>query len=1088
MKKTLPLASLLLLMVSTAYTQSSGHGFKPVSKKQGAIPSTFQAQTINGQNRLKSLAIAGSAYSNLNRNSRKLNKISFMPSALVLGKDSITPIFIERPVSNRMKSAAIQSPKEQAVAFLESVKSQMKIANPSESFFIRESKDDELGQRHIRMEQRYKGVKVYNSDFYLHFTPQKELFNGRYCIIDESINPTPAISKEKALGIAMADLKNQTSVKELTSSQNTILEYNGPDIDTVIIQNKQLLSNYSLAYQFSIRPNFREEWIYFVNAANGAIIKKYNNTHYDGPATASATDLNGVQRTINTYLEGGKYYLMDIAETMFNATKQEGIIITLNAQNTSPSNFKYSDITSTNNTWTNPAAVSAHYNAIQTYKYFKNTFNRNSINGQGGNIISFINVAEDDGSGMDNAYWNGKFISYGNGNVAFKPLAGGLDVAAHEIGHGVTENTANLEYQGQSGAINESYSDIFGTMVDRNDWYIGEDITKTTYIPTGRLRDMSNPHNGGSSLNDASWQPMHMQEIYTGTGDNSGVHVNSGIVNYAFYLFATAVTKEKAEQVYYRALTKYLTRFSQFIDLRLAVIQAAKDLYGDTSTEVEKAKSAFDAVGIYEEQSPSTSQSYPENPGQDYLLSYDTDPSNSNSLYRSSVTGTSFYPLSTTIMKGKASVVDNGAYAVFVSSDHKIRTISLDPNNPTESIVSNETIWANTAISKDGKRLAAITTYEDTAIYVYDYVSQKWGKFKLYNPTTQEGQKSGGVVYADAVEFDHSGEYLIYDAYNNIKSTTGDSLHYWDIGLIHVWNSAQNKFADGEIFKLFGSLPDSISIGNPVFSKNSPNVIAFDYLDEGANEYAIIGMNIETSDLGVIATNTTIGYPSFSKSDNKIAYTALNTSNNEVVAVVNLNTDKISSSATPSILIDQAQWPVYYATGLRTLGFAPVANFSVSYKSGKAPLSVKFTDLSLNNPSSWAWTFQSGTPSSSTEQNPSVTYNAPGTYAVTLKVTNAFGNNTITKSGYITVTNATGLTDLESSFRIYPNPVKDYLYIENSLSSWDNAEISIFTIDGKLIKAEHFTGKLDMSHLNTGIYILKLKNASDVYQVKIAKD
>src|SRR5512145_778308 len=173
--------------------------------------------------------------------------------------------------------------------------------------------------------------------------------------------------------------------------------------------------------------------------------------------------------------------------------------MTLNANSTSTSNLDYSLISSTNNTWTGmKAAVSAHYNAYLAYEYFRTTFNRNSINGKGGNIISFINVTESDGSSMENAFWNGQAVFYGNGGSHFKSLAGALDVTAHELGHGVVSNSANLEYIGQSGAMNETYADIFGSMVDREDWLIGEDVVKTAYYPSGALRDMADPHNGGT--------------------------------------------------------------------------------------------------------------------------------------------------------------------------------------------------------------------------------------------------------------------------------------------------------------------------------------------------------------------------------------------------------------------------------------------------------------------------------------------------------------------------------------------------------------------------------------------------------------
>ena len=237
---------------------------------------------------------------------------------------------------------------------------------------------------------------------------------------------------------------------------------------------------------------------------------------------------------------------------------------------------------------------------------------------------------------MENAFWNGKAVFYGNGGTNFYSLAGALDVAAHELGHGVVSNTANLEYYGQSGAINESYADIFGAMVDRDDWRIGEDITRTSFSPSGALRDMADPHNGGTSLSQPYWQPKTVSEMYTGSQDNGGVHINSGIGNHAYYLYATAVTKQKAEQVFYKALTDYLTMTSKFIDFRIAVVQAATDLYGASSTEVTKAGEAFTAVGIQQEEQIEKYQDYSVNDGQEYLLNYNTNSTYPGTLYRTS--------------------------------------------------------------------------------------------------------------------------------------------------------------------------------------------------------------------------------------------------------------------------------------------------------------------------------------------------------------------------------------------------------------------------------------------------------------------
>ncbi len=144
---------------------------------------------------------------------------------------------------------------------------------------------------------------------------------------------------------------------------------------------------------------------------------------------------------------------------------------------------------------------------------------------------------------MDNAFWSGTFIAYGDGAEAFDPLAEGLDVAAHEMSHGVIQHTVNLEYRNQSGALNESMADVFGVMVDRGDWRLGEDVVRSRqFFASGALRDMADPHNGVSQGRNG-WQPAHMDEFrdLPLSADNGGVHLNSGIPNRACFLIAEAI-------------------------------------------------------------------------------------------------------------------------------------------------------------------------------------------------------------------------------------------------------------------------------------------------------------------------------------------------------------------------------------------------------------------------------------------------------------------------------------------------------------------------------------------------------------------
>ncbi len=1072
MKKTAFVCWLLFLPV---FLPGQAHPFKAIVKNSPVnVHPGISFRTIDGSHPLKRAQQNSVPYRPLSFQGLGIPDRKFM----ILTDGGQTPVFLERetpPLKSQLPAG------ERLYAFLEAAAELTGMENPREWITITDTGTDELGITHVKGFRHYRGIPLYGSQFTFHVSPDKERFTGRIPLLREQPDINPALTAGEALRLATEEVSRETVYKPLSEKEQQILDYREPRASLLLYRLPES-GRPVLAWDIEIRPNFLESWRYFVDASSGEIIRKYNSTPSDGPQKATAYDLNGLLRTIDTYLENGVYYMMNTAESMFNAATGEGVIVTLDANHTSTNRLNYKEVTSPNNSWNSPAAVSAHYNATRTFQYLKNTFGRNSINGQGGNIISFVNVAEDDGSSMENAFWNGKAAFYGNGGSSFKPLAGALDVSAHELGHGVVSNTANLEYYGQSGAINETYADIFGSMVDRDDWKIGEDITRTSFSPSGALRDMQDPHNMGTQADDY-WQPRHVSEMYLGSGDNGGVHINNGIGNHAYYLYATAVTKEKAEQVFYRALTRYLTMTSQFIDFRIAVIQSAKDLYGGNSSEAAEAAEAFDKVGIYQEEPVAEQQDYNVNPGQEFLLCYNTYWMDSNTLYQSSAEGTGFVPLSKTSFKGKPSVTDNGEFAVFVSGDNKIRLIDLTTR--VESVIQEDPFWDNVALSKDGNHLAAISTVIDTAIYVYDFTLGEWAKFRLYNPTTSHsGTNAGGVLYADAIEFDHTGQYLMYDAYNELTSGTYEDISYWDIGFIRIWDNGSNDFGDGAITKLFGNLPEKVSVGNAVFSKNSADIIAFDYLDESTDEYAILGLNLESGDLDIIFENSILGFPSFSKNDNKIAFSAENNTDEEVVGVVNLASNKISPSGPASILIDDAKWPVFFATGTRTLGLPPVAQFSVDLKTGEAPLQVRFLDLSVNSPTEWLWNFAGGNPASSTLQHPQVTYPAEGTYEVTLTVTNDYGNNTATKKEYITVSKSTpAITTPLDEIRVFPNPFRDML----TISPAGRFQATLYDLEGMKLLEWTGSGQTDLSHLCGGVYILEIQSGNTISRNRIVK-
>lgn len=828
----------------------------------------------------------------------------------------------ELPGAIRLDLKSAENLEAACFEYLEAIQADLRMKDARNEFIIRSQQYDELGISHVKLQQVYQGIPIFGGEIYLHSSGnQIGLYNGNAYPTPTLNNVTPSVDAFQAQLTVIMDVSKHAIYRELNENQKTLLNYNGPIHELVVYHKDRDPRQQFLAWHVTIRPNFIERWEYFIDAKTGFIIHFYNNTHYDGDVTATGTDLNGVNRTVHAYLEAGTYYMVDVSRSMFNPQNMEGTMRVYDANYTSPSlpGFNPGVASSSNNTW-GPKVISSQYNAGLTYEYFRTTHSKNSWNNKGGSILSIVNATEDNGSGMDNAYWNGVCVVYGNGATYFKPLAGALDVSAHELGHAFDEGSANLEYQNESGALNEAFSDIAGAVVERQNWKIGEDIVKTSYFPTGCLRDMSNPHNGGTSLGDPGYQPAHVNEMYIGTNDNGGVHINSGIINNVFYRYVTAVGMEKGEKTFFRTLFNYLTRSSQFIDCRLAVIQSAKDLYGDGSAEVNAAKAAFDAVGIVDGSGGNYQNQLPVNPGQDYILSYDMATADPTTLYVSSTAGSNYIPISETQLVNKPSIVDNGSLALFIGADKKMHAITLG-GTYEENIIQDEPIWSNVAISKDGTKIAAVTESVDSAIYIYSYQKEEWVKAHLYNPTTQVGVVTNNVLYADALEWDYTGEYIMYDAYNQMNSSTsGQNVDYWDISFMQVWDNASSDWGTGDVFKLVSGLSEGISIGNASLSKNSPTICAFDYLDANTNYVSVLASNLETGDfIEVFNNGTTLGYPNYSKLDDQIIFSALY-QGSPVIATIAMQPDKIHpASATANVLIPDAKWGVWFTQGNRPL-------------------------------------------------------------------------------------------------------------------------------------------------------------------------
>lgn len=967
--------------------------------------------------------------------------------------------------------------------------------NEKEQLLLQSELQDQLGITHMTFVRTLNGYPLFEGQIKAHLNGDDITLQGNFSSNEWVVNSSESIQPAKNIHEIAIRSIGEVTIDEFWDERWNLAAGQGVKSELYWInQNDKLI----MAYVVDYFPNHLYWYRIIVNANNGNVIRQYTKTcSINGPTTSLATDLNNQSRSLNTYELNGKFYMLDATKSIYSSARSTlpdkpiGAIWTIDAKNTDGSSIY--QISNTNNTFSDKAAVSAHYNAGIAYEYFKNTHGRSAINGTGGTMISVVNVTEN-GAGLDNAYWNGNAMYYGNGKAAFKPLAGSLDVAGHEMTHGVVGSSANLEYYSQSGAINESMADIFGAMMDRDDWKIGEDVVKTTYFLSGALRDLSDPHNGASSLSQNGYQPKKMSEYYTGTNDNQGVHINSGIPNYAFYLIATVIGKSDAEKIYYRTLTFYLTSSSKFLDLRFAAVKAATDLFGASSNQVTKIKESFDAVEIFDPNGNGSSggseNDLPKNNGTENILSVDIDPTNSNSLYRSSTTGTNFEALSKTKILRKPSVVDDGSFCVFVADDNTIKRINLK-GTISETVLSSQTIWDNVAISRDGKRLAAVTTDIDSSIYVYDFNTSKWTRYQLYNPTNSSGLNAGGVLYADAIEFDYSGEKILYDARNLIKNTGGQDLDYWDIGQLKVWDNKTNNWGDGKIEKLFTQLPSDVSIGNPTYAKNSPYIIAFDYIDEYKSEYALLAKNTVSGKTGTLFGNLRLSYPSFSNDDTKILFNAQTTSEEPVIGIIGLATNKITPSGNASSLIGDAKWGVWYANGTRSLlsDKKDMLSFTFPSLAGTPTGIISGSNISVTVPASA--NLSALVPSFTNSNLSSVyvgttqQYSGASSNNFSAKLVYSLNAENGTKKDYtVTVTKqSTGINDNIELVQVYPNPSKGVLHI-NGFN--EGAAATLINVLGEKIMTTQVRNQMiDLSQLANGLYFISIMREQGVYTQRV---
>ena len=775
-----------------------------------------------------------------------------------------------------------------------------------------ESFEDQAGYRHERYQQTYMGRNVMVGMYLMHYkdgylvSANGEFYAGLQGGAGASLGLSDALGRALQYVGASAyrweDAREEALLQAETGNV-TASWYPTGELVMAPVGGQLGSGNYRLAYRFDVYATapLSRDYVY-VDAGTGAVIWTQNRIHTADVLGSAVTRYSGTQPMTADYT-GATYRLRESGRgngiqtyDMNNGTNYGAAV----------------DFTDANNVWNNvnaqqdEVATDAHWGAEMTYDFFMSSFGRNSIDGNGFMLRSYVHYDNN----YNNAFWDGQRMTYGDGNgTNYTPLTA-IDVAGHEIAHGLTTFSANLVYQNQSGALNESFSDIFGAAIEHYarpsqwSWRIGEDMT-----PNGQgIRNMANPGQFGDpdTYQGNNW--------YTGTNDNGGVHTNSGVQNKWYYILTVGETGTndlgnaynvaaqgwtKSSAIAFRNLTVYLTSGSTYADARFYAIQSATDLYGPCSPEVIATTNAWYAVGV----------------GPAFTFSINAN-----------FTGTPISSCSAPATVSFSNVSVNGGSYLWHFGDGTTSTAL----NPTH-------------------------TYTNLGTYTVTLIAY------------------GGPCGNDT---------LVRTAYIDVDTANACSVTLTPGGP----NSTQTACS--------GTLYDS---GGPSANYGANTSTTITIAPTGASSVSLTfsSFNFEAGyDYVYIYNGPSTNSPLIG------AYTG-NTLPNGGTVTANSGVMTIRQFTDPAV--EESGFAANWSCALPTA--PPSVNF-VGNNLNSCNGIVQFTDMTTGGPTAWLWNF--GDATSSTQQHPLHQYQANGTYTVTLTATNLVGQNTFTRTAYVTVNKPAG--------------------------------------------------------------------------------
>jgi uncharacterized repeat protein (TIGR01451 family) len=515
------------------------------------------------------------------------------------------------------KGMALSPPdryEQNALVVLDNLASLYRLRDAGKEFAVKRTDADTLGFHHVRLAQLHQGLRVLGGDLIVHFDRRGDAYqvNGQY-VPDLAVNIQPSLTPAQAVERAQQDLHPRSKPDSKLAAEPALV---------VLASDGEPCLAYELTLTNDGAKAGPERWRCWVDAHKGTVRLRFNDIKHIAPPTADGveTELTGnvlageggqSVSVTGWYQNGGNYYLRN--------TNRHWLVynVATNLTYFDPQTYAHR----ATREWgaSDPVEMSLGRNFELVQRYFTEVLGRNSFDNAG--IYARANAHV--GNNYVNAYWNGVDFSFGDGDGVRANSLAVLDISAHEYTHAVTEETANLTYYSEPGALNESFSDIFGACVEfyaqedgrgiyptkspgKADWLCGEDC----WLSSVALRDMRNPRNT-ATVGAGNQQPSRYRGTYwyNGPADNAGVHYNSGVQNFFFYLLCEGgsgtndglayqlegIGVSHAERVAYRALTVYCTANMNHQSVRSAWLSAAQDLNPDWAVPVAQA---WSAVGI----------------------------------------------------------------------------------------------------------------------------------------------------------------------------------------------------------------------------------------------------------------------------------------------------------------------------------------------------------------------------------------------------------------------------------------------------------------------------------------------------------